>query len=214
MGRDGAFAEFITVPVANIVEIPGSISDNDALFIEPLAAALEIQEQLTISPDQKVLLIGDGKLAHLIALTLLSTGCNLEVKGKHEWKLDLLRKKNIRTINRVRTEDKGTYDIVIEASGTPGAFQEGLTFVRPRGCCILKSTYTETFLFNPSAMVVNEITVLGSRCGQFRHAVDFLCREKPDLSGLISARVPLVEGIDGFGRAQKKDAMKVIIDCR
>jgi threonine dehydrogenase-like Zn-dependent dehydrogenase len=214
VNRDGAFAEYISVPVENVVLIPDTISDNNSLFIEPLAAALEIQEQVKILPEHEVLILGDGKLAHLVALTLKPTGCRMKVSGRHEWKAQLLRDRGIDAlVNRQDIPDR-VFDIVIEASGSPAAFQEGLAKVKPRGTLVLKSTYVQSFSFNPASVVVNEITLIGSRCGRFAAAIAFLEKERPDLSYLISKRFPLVEGIAAFAAAQQPDVMKVVIDCR
>ncbi len=214
VNRDGAFAEYISVPVENVVTIPDTISDNNALFIEPLAAALEIQEQVKILPEHEILILGDGKLAHLVAITLKPTGCRMKVSGRHEWKVQLLRDHGIdAAVNRQDIPDR-IFDIVIEASGSPAAFQEGLAKIRPRGTFVLKSTYAQAFPFNPAQVVVNEITLIGSRCGRFASAIEFLEREQPDLSYLISRRFPLSEGIAAFEAAQRPDMMKVVIDCR
>ena len=211
--RNGSLAEYISVPVENIIEIPDSISDENALFIEPLAAALEILEQYPIRPEHRVLIIGDGKLAHLIALTLKSTGCDLIVSGKHRWKTDLLNQRNITAVTNRSDITAEMFDIVIEASGSPQAFNQGLAQVKPRGIFFLKSTYARDFSFNPAGVVVNEITLIGSRCGQFAHAIEYLEREQPDLSYLISRRFPLSDGIAAFSAALQPDVMKVILDC-
>lgn len=212
--RNGAFAEYISVPAGNIITIPDTISDNNALFMEPLAAALEIQEQISIRPDSNVLLLGDGKLAHLIALTLKPVVCQFTVAGKHARKTDLLQQQGITTTLIHHTLPDHSFDIVIEASGSPAAFDEALRKVRPRGTVILKSTYANGFQFNPAAVVVNEITLLGSRCGRFRRAIDFLENNSVDFTYLISKRFPLSDGITAFSAAQQSNIMKVVIDCR
>ncbi len=211
--RDGAFAEYVSVPVGTIVPIPDSIKDDDALFIEPLAAALEILDQVDIPADSDALIIGDGKLAHLIAHALKPTGCRLKLFGKHAWKVRLLKERGIdATIDRSETEGR-RFDVVVEASGSPAGFNEGLSLVKPRGTIVLKSTYAGSFPFNPAAVVVNEITLIGSRCGGFSAAIAFLERERIDLSYLISRRYPLREGLAAFSAAQSSDAMKIVIDC-
>ncbi len=212
--RNGAFADYIAVPAGNVVPVPDAISDDNALFIEPLAAALEIQEQIAVPPESEVLVIGDGKLAHLIALTLSVTGCRLLLFGKHQWKVRLLCDRGI-----TASIDRGLlagrqFDIVVEASGSPDGFREGFQLVKPRGTLVLKSTFAQSFPFNPAAVVVNEITLLGSRCGRFDRAVDFLQKNRIDLSYLISRRFPLADGVAAFEAAQRPDVLKVIIDCR
>ena len=213
VNRNGAFADCISVPVRNVVRIPDTISDDNALLIEPLAAALEIQEQIAIKPDHRVLLLGDGKLAHLIALTLKAAGCSLNVAVKHAWKSELLRSRGIDTVPDHTTLPDHYYDIVIEATGSPPAFNEAMNKVRPRGTVILKSTYANGFAFNPASTVVNEISIIGSRCGRFAAAIEFLRKERPDLTYLISQRFPLHEGVAAFEAAQQPDVMKVAIDC-
>ena len=213
VNRNGAFAEYISVPVPSLVPLPDTIPDDSALFIEPLAAALEIQEQMAILPDHRVLLIGDGKLAQCLALTLKPTGCSLQVAGRHEWKTVLLQQQGISTTLDHASLPDHAFDIVIEASGSSAAFGEALTKVRPRGTIVLKSTYAKGFSFNPAPVVVNEITILGSRCGRFSSAISFLENHRPDLSCLISKRFPLTDGVMAFETAQRKDTMKVVIDC-
>jgi 2-desacetyl-2-hydroxyethyl bacteriochlorophyllide A dehydrogenase len=211
--RNGAFAEYITVPVDTIITIPDTISNDNALFIEPLAAALEILEQIDISPDHDVLILGDGKLAHLIAHVLKSTGCKMKLFGKHAWKVNRLKERNIDAAIDSAEKAGRTYDVVIEASGSPAGFHRGLSLVKPRGTFVLKSTYAQPFLFNPAPVVVDELTLLGSRCGPFPAAIEFLQRERIDLSYLISKRFPLNKGLAAFEAAQERDTLKVVIDC-
>lgn len=212
-GRNGAFAEYISVPIDNVVIIPETITDNNALFIEPLAAAFEIQDQITITNNDKILIVGDGKLAHLIAISLLPSGCDLTLLGKHPEKTSLLDCYSIRHLIVKDSIINEKYDIVIEASGSPEGFYDALSFVRPKGIFVLKSTYANEISLNPSKIVVDEITLIGSRCGNFRNAVDFLEKEVIDLSYLISDRFPLSRGIEAFKAALRKDSMKVVIDC-
>jgi threonine dehydrogenase-like Zn-dependent dehydrogenase len=157
--------------------------------------------------------LGDGKLAHLIALTLQPTGCKLLVAGKHARKTKLLQQQGISAITDHSSLPDRYFDIVIEASGSSSAFHEALRKVRPRGSVILKSTYAEGFAFNPAPVVVDEITVIGSRCGRFIRAIEFLEHHPVDLSYLISKRFPLSDGLAAFSAAQQSDVMKVVIDC-
>jgi alcohol dehydrogenase len=212
-GRNGVFAEYVSVPEESIVPLPDSISDGNAIFIEPLAAALEIPAQIQMKPGQEVLVIGDGKLAHLIAHALNPAGCKLKVLGRHPWKASLLRDRGIDATVDKNEIAGARYDVVIEASGSPAGFDEGLAHVKPRGTFVLKSTYAGSFPFNPAAVVVNELTLLGSRCGRFGAAIEFLERERIDLSYLISRRFPLGEAVSAFSAAQGSDVMKVVIDC-
>lgn len=211
-GRDGAFAEYISVPTRNIHQIPDPISDDNALFIEPLAAALEILEQIQITSDQRVLIIGDGKLAQLIAHVIVSTGCELYVVGKHPEKLDYLCNLPLSTLLTKELDCAGMFDIVAEASGSPDGFTAAVSKVRPRGTIILKSTYAQPLTWNPAALVINEITLIGSRCGRFEPAIKFLTEKKPDFSYLIEQHYPINDAIQAFDHAGKKGASKIIID--
>lgn len=211
INRQGAFAEYVTVPAAQLVMIPDTIPDSQAIFLEPMAAALEILSQVAIDPQKTVLLLGDGKLAQLIARALSSTGCDLTVVGKHSEKLDHLRDLPCRT---VLLDDFGSsaFDIVTEATGNPDAFELGLSCVRPRGTMVLKSTYARAFPFNPARIVVDEITVVGSRCGVFADALSFFEDHPHPLDHLISDRFPLTQASEAFARAESSDSMKVVLD--
>ncbi|MBF0327988.1 MAG: alcohol dehydrogenase catalytic domain-containing protein [Nitrospirae bacterium] len=210
INKDGAFAEYLTLPAANIFVIPDCISDAQAVFIEPLAAALEIFEQVRIVQEHKVLLIGDGKLALLIALVLKTTGCRLTMLGKHREKLSFAAAYGIDTA-MVEGFTKSQYDIVIEASGKPSGFMAALDCVNPRGTIVLKSTYAEPFLFNPFQIVVNEITVVGSRCGRFEDAIRFLQSHPMPLDKLISAEFDLEDAEEAFVFSARPDVFKVLL---
>ncbi|MGA2506395.1 MAG: alcohol dehydrogenase catalytic domain-containing protein [Chitinispirillaceae bacterium] len=213
MKKDGAFAEYIAVPNENVILIPDEISETSALFIEPLAAALEIMEQHPVSPDQTVLLVGDGRLAQLIGCVFLSQGIPLSAVGKHAAKLGLLKQLGAKTF-LLDDFTPSPFDIVIEASGKPSGFELALACVKPRGTIVLKSTYAESFALNPSPIVVNEITIIGSRCGRFSEAIRFLLKFKPDLSYLISARYPFSKALEAFEKAKGKDVLKVVLEMQ
>jgi threonine dehydrogenase-like Zn-dependent dehydrogenase len=210
--RNGVFAEYAVVPSVNVVPVPDSIPDDTAIFIEPLAAALAILDQVEITPCHDVLLIGDGKLAQLITMVLRTTGCNLTVLGKHPEKWSFLKQQEIAVVAADRFSPS-LFDIVIEASGSPEAFSPGMLNVKPRGTFVLKSTYAGDLTFNPAPIVVNEITVVGSRCGVLRKSIDFLCRHTPDLCCLISGRFPLSRGLEALDRAVQPGVLKVVLDC-
>lgn len=210
IGRSGAMAEYVSVPVENVVTIPDEIPDERAVFIEPLAAALEILEQLPITPKHTVLLIGDGKLALLIAYVLASTGCRTTIVGKHPEKLAKVRHLDleIQTLDRFTN---GAYDIVVEAAGKPAAFDTALRNVKPRGTIVLKSTYAERITIDMAPVVVNEITLIGSRCGRFPAAIRFLEEHKPALENLISDRFPLSRAEEAFVRSAESKSLKVVL---
>lgn len=210
MNRNGAFAEYIVVPQENCVLIPDTIPDTRALFIEPLAAALEILDQVTINQDTSVLCIGDGKLGLLIAHVLAATGCATTVVGKHPEKLALLHYSSITSVLVDEFTD-GKYDVVIEATGNGSVFDRALRNVKPRGILVLKSTYAEGFTFNPSPVVVHEITIIGSRCGRFNAALDFLASHECALERMISREFDLDRITEAFEYSSRSEVLKVIL---
>jgi threonine dehydrogenase-like Zn-dependent dehydrogenase len=207
--RDGAFAKYLCVPAKNVVAIPDSISDTTAIFIEPLAAALEIIEQISLK-DKKVLLIGDGKLGMLIAHVLWDGGYDFLVIGRHEEKLGALVMLGMRA-ELERTFRKTQFDVVIEASGNPDAFSLAVECTKPRGAIVLKSTYARNLIVNPSPIVINEITVVGSRCGRFSDALRFLETYKPDFSFMISKDFSIENGVEAFEYSKKPGVLKVLL---
>lgn len=223
--RHGAFAEFLSLPAVNLVEVPDSIPNEIAVFVEPLAAAFNILEQVDITPPSEVAIIGDGKLAQLIGRVVASTGCGLSVFGKHEEKLGLISGvaancfrvdstgKEIvvsdeRTLGRV---PRWRFDVVIEASGAASGLSLALNLVKPGGIIVQKSTHHNPTLVDMSQVVVNEIKIIGSRCGRFRPALDLMTRGSLDLRRLISAELPLENGLAAFEMAAAPETMKVIL---
>lgn len=207
--RDGAFAEYICVPSRNVVLIPDSIPDPGAVFIEPLAAAFEIKEQVVLE-NKKVLLVGDGKLGLLIAHVLAVNNCNATAVGKHAENLAMIKRLGVATfLSSSFNHEK--YDVVIEASGNPEAFPLAVECVKPRGTLILKSTYAKSLTFNPAPIVVNEITVVGSRCGRFSEALRFLEMYKPDFSRMISKEFPIEKGLEAVEYSRKPGILKVLL---
>jgi threonine dehydrogenase-like Zn-dependent dehydrogenase len=207
--RDGAFAGYICVPARNIVTIPDSIPDTNAIFIEPLAAAFEITQQVSLK-DKKILLIGDGKLGLLIAHVLWGNACDFLVIGRHEENLGPLVLMGMRA-ELERNFRKTQFDVVIEASGNPDAFSLAVQCTKPRGTLVLKSTFARNLTFNPSPIVVNEITVVGSRCGRFTDALRFLETYKPDFSWMISKVFEIKDGMEAFEYSKKSGVLKVVI---
>ena len=208
-GRDGAFAEYISVPAENAVVIPDSIPDLSAVFIEPLAAALEIKDQVPLE-NTKVLLVGDGKLGILIAHVLSTIQCETTVVGHHPETLNRIRKPGAAAI--VSDEfQKTKFDVVIEASGNPDAFQLAVECTKPRGTLVLKSTFALSITFNPSPLVVNEITMVGSRCGRFSEAIRFLEMFKPDFSWMIAKEFGIKDGMEAFEYSKKAGILKVLL---
>lgn len=214
-GRDGAFAEFLSLPVRNLIEVPDSVSDEAAVFVEPLAAAFNILEQVTINSTHDVGVVGDGKLAQLVVLALAQTGCSLTVIGRHKEKLETARRfgahRALLDAPALNRELERRFDVVIEASGSPSGLATALGIVKPRATVVLKSTHQGSTPLEMSQLVVNELTIVGSRCGRFRPAIELLAGGHVDLSPLISRRFPLEEGVRAFEEAAAAENMKVIL---
>lgn len=213
VNRAGCFAEYIAVPIENIIVIPDEIPASSAIFIEPLAAALEIFDQVAIGPNASVLLVGDGRLAQLIARVFCAKRLALTVVGKHPLKLGMLPKEFVAG-HALDAFTPRQFDIVIEASGSPAGFGLGLSCVKPRGTLVLKSTYAAGFVFNPAPVVVNEITIVGSRCGRLRDAITFLLACRPDLSPLITARYPFSDALQAFEKTRGGRTLKTVLEMR
>lgn len=209
-GKSGVFAEYVTLPVQNCHLLPDAISDDAAVFIEPLAAAFEILEQVHIKPLDKVLVLGDGKLGQLIAPVLSLAGCDVTVYGKHPFKLEKLKKYAVETITHLDTHQ--FYDVVVEATGSTTGISLALSQLKSRGTLVLKTTTKENPNIPFSEIVVREITLIGSRCGPFEPAIRALASGRIHVSDLITHRFSLDEGLKAFSAAVRKDAIKVILD--
>jgi len=216
IGRDGVFAEYTTLPIANLHEVPPALADEQAVFTEPLAAAFEMLEQVPISPGQRVYVLGDGRLGLLCGLVLAQTGCDLTVIGRHAAKLALLAERGLRTVvvtpENLAGLGRTPADIVVEATGAQDGFNDALRLVRPLGTVLLKSTYADTLAsFDLSQLVVDEITIVGSRCGPFPAALAALAGDDFDLRALISAEHALDDGLAAIALAGQKGILKVLI---
>jgi threonine dehydrogenase-like Zn-dependent dehydrogenase len=212
VNRHGAFAEYLTLPIENLHEVPAALPDEVAVFTEPAAAALEIQQQIQIRPADRVVVIGDGKLGNLIAQTLALTGCDVLAVGRHRSKLDLLDARGIRTAFAADVPE-GKADVVVECTGNAEGFALARRTVRPRGTIVLKSTFRGEAQVNLSSIVVDEITLVGSRCGPFVPAMDLLARGLVDVRPLVHARYTLTNGLAAFEHAARPGVMKVLLEC-
>jgi threonine dehydrogenase-like Zn-dependent dehydrogenase len=210
INRNGTFAEFTNLPVNNLHRVPDSVPDEMAVFTEPLAAALEIQQQVQIRPDDRVLLIGAGRLGQLIAQTLVLTGCDLRVVARHAHQQELLKSRGIRIITEEKIQP-WRWDVVVEATGSPGGFSLARQAVRPRGTLVLKSTYKGNFDVNFSSIVVDEITIIGSRCGPFEPALRLMESRQVDPTVLIADEFKLEEALKAFERAAETGVLKVLV---
>lgn len=208
-GKDGAFAKYLTLPVNNLHPLPPSISNEEAVFVEPLASACEITQKIHICPTNKVVVLGDGKLGLLCAQVLQLTGCHLTVVGHHEDSLAMMEKRGIETSTCPKIRGA---DVVVEATGKPSGLNAACQMVRPRGTIVLKSTYHNTVNIDLSQLVVNEINLVGSRCGPFPPAIRLLERKLVDVKSLIHDRYPLSSGANAFQKANEKGVLKILIE--
>lgn len=210
-GRSGALAEYLTLPVGNLHPVPETLSDEVAVFTEPLAAACEILQQIHIHPTDRVIVLGDGKLGLLCAQVLALTGCDLTVVGHYREKLSILTRRGIPTaLEETFTEAGG--DVVVEATGQVEGYQAARRLVRPRGTIVLKSTTHQTLDADLSMAVVDEIRLVGSRCGPFAPALRLLERGLVEVSSLVQARYPLSAVLTAFDQAATKGALKILVD--
>ncbi|MBC7225881.1 MAG: alcohol dehydrogenase catalytic domain-containing protein [Thermoflexales bacterium] len=210
-GRDGAFAEYLTLPIRNLHTVPDDVPDEVAVFTEPLAAALEILEQVHLRPTDRVVVLGDGKLGLLVAQVLALTGGDLTVVGHHRGKLDILARRGIPTVLESEAEEL-TADVVVECTGRPEGFAAARRILRPRGTLVLKSTYHGQVEADLTGLVVDEITLVGSRCGPFPPALRLLQRGLVDVRPLVSAVYPLARGLEAFARAAELGVLKVLLE--
>ena len=208
--RDGAFAEYTTLPLSNLHRVPASVPDEMAVFTEPLAAALEIQQQVHIHATDRVLVVGAGRLGQIIAQTLALTGCDLHVVARHAYQQKILVTHGI----RVTTEEDiqpWRWDIVVEATGSPSGFSLARQAIRPRGTLVMKSTYKGEISVNFSSIVVDEINIVGSRCGPFEPALRLMEKGEVDPSVLIAAEFKLDEALQAFEHAAQPGVLKVLV---
>jgi len=211
INRDGTFAEFTSLPIANLHRVPVSVPDEMAVFAEPLAAALEIQQQIQINPTDRVLLIGAGRLGQLIAQTLALTGCDLRVVARHKHQQDLLKARGIGIISEEEIKP-WRWDVVVEATGSPSGFSLARQAIRPRGTLVLKSTYKGEMNVNFSSVVVDEINIIGSRCGPFEPALRLMESKQVDPTVLITNEFKLKDALKAFEHAAEPGVLKVLIE--
>ena len=209
--KDGCFAQYITLPTEVLFEVPENVSDEQVVFVEPLAAACEILEQLHIQPIQKVLVQGDGKLGLTTALTLNAFNYDVTLVGKHQNKLDIAKKQGVKTVLLDNLEIKPEWEIVVEATGSISGFETAMALTKPRGTLVLKSTVAGAKEFNLAPIVINEITVLGSRCGQFKPALKLLENNRIDFKPFISGVYSVDDAMEAFEKNKEKDTLKVLI---
>lgn len=210
-GHDGCFADYIAVPENNLLEIPEVVSDEEAVFVEPLAAAYQVLAQCPIEPRMKVSVVGPGRLGLLVAQVLATTGCKLTVVGTNPKKLLLCEKKGIQGVHVDELAPRQDRDVVVDCSGSPEGLDIAMQLVRPKGTIVLKSTFAEGGELNLTPIVVNEVTVLGSRCGPFPEAINALARKAIDVRSMISRTFPIEHALEAFEAARNPENVKILL---
>ena len=210
--HDGAFADQVTIPQTSLHLIPDSVTDNQAVLIEPLAAALEIGQQMDLSAVRNAIVLGDGRLANLSAQVISQHVPDLKVVGKHDLKLDRFRRLGIETIKLEELVCEKVFDLVVDCTGSVSGLPIALKLVEPRGTVVMKTTVASEHHVSLAPIVIDEINVLGSRCGPFGLAIQMLEADRFDLSGLITHRFPLEAADQAFKAAVDPTAFKVVFD--
>lgn len=210
VGRHGAFAQYLCIPEENLHLAPDAVRDEEAVFVEPLAAAFRIVEQIAVTPSDRVIVLGDGKLGQLVAQVLWLYTKRLTCVGKHDWKLRLLQRLGIGTANADEPLERGA-DIVVEATGSADGLRRALELVRPEGTVVLKTTVAGEAPVNFAAPVINEVKIVGSRCGPFRPAIEALAMGTVNVLPLVTAVYELDDGPMILERATFSDNLKVLI---
>lgn len=208
VGKAGCFAEYVTLPERNLHRIPDAVPDALACFVEPLAACHEVLEQVRIDARERVAVLGDGKLGQLIAMVLAETGGRPVLAGRHARKLALARAAGLETASVAELPNK-SFHVVIEATGSPSGMQRAIELVRPRGTLVLKSTYHGQLSLDAAPLVIDEITLVGSRCGPFQPAIASLASGRLPVQSLVDAVYPLSEATAAFARAATPGTLKV-----
>lgn len=211
VGHPGAFREFITLPITNLHRIPDSIPTEHAVFIEPLAAACEILDQVKLPKDEKVAVLGDGKLGLLVSQVLETSGARVHLFGRHKEKMRLLAKTGVTVDLLPERIPQREYRWVVDATGSSQGLEAAVAMCQPRGTVVMKSTVHGLVALDTAPVIVNEITLLGSRCGRFEPALRLLQRHKVEVSNLISDEFPLDRAPEAFERAAKKGVLKVLL---
>jgi len=210
--KEGCMADYVNLPIKNLVVVPENLTDEEATLVEPFAAAFEILEQLHIKPADKVVILGDGKLGLNIGLALSTIPCDLLHVGRHQNKLDIVSNQKVSTILSKDLKVEKIYDVVIDATGSVDGFETALALVKPRGILVLKSTVAGDKPLNMAPIVIDEITILGSRCGQFAPAVKFLEKEFVNLKPLIEKTFDAKDAIEAFEYSRQKGVLKVLLN--
>jgi len=209
VGADGALADRVLVPRVNVHRVPDGVPDREAVFVEPLAAAFEILDQVPQLSGARAVVLGDGKLGMLVAQVLSGAGADVRLVGRHAAKLERARRIGIRT-----DAPAPGADLVVDATGAPDGLATALGLVRPRGTIVLKTTVAEPHRIDLAPAVINEVTIVGSRCGRFPPALAALANGSVSVAPLIDAVYPLGEAVAAFAHAARPGTLKVLVDAR
>lgn len=213
VNRPGAFAEYVCLPIENLHKVPDEISDQAATFTEPVAAACEILEQMKLAPGTPVAIIGDGRLGLMVAQVLKHAGAKITLIGRHGWKLDLARAWGVKVLCEGDEEvAASSFPVTVEATGSPRGIGEALRLVEARGTVVMKSTFHGAANIDVTKLVVDEVTLLGSRCGIFAPALDLLRREDVIVRQLVTKTFPLEQGLEAFRYLEQTSALKVLLE--
>jgi threonine dehydrogenase-like Zn-dependent dehydrogenase len=209
-GRDGAFAEYLTLPERNLHLLPDAIPNEEAVFVEPLAACYRIIEQVPVAQDSSVLVLGDGRMGLLCSQGLKTARAHVTVMGRHEEKLSILSGLGINTKNTSEGL-KGKFDIVVDCTGSPDGLSIALSYTRPQGILLIKSTVAAQRSIDFNDVVINEIQIRGSRCGPFAPAIQALQKKEIVVAPLISRIFPLDQAVEAFQAAAQKKNIKILL---
>jgi len=215
VNRQGCFAEFLALPLRNLHRVPAGVPDEAAVFVEPLAAAAEILAQMRLEPGTGVVVLGDGRLGLLVAQVMKNAGAQVMLVGKHAWKLELARTWGVRVMTESQNElPAASVPVVVEATGSPRGLEEALRLVEPRGTVVMKSTFHDPARFDATKLVVDEVTLIGSRCGDFSTALDLLQQGQIRVQPLLAKVFPLEEGLEAFEYLEQTACLKVCLANR
>ena len=209
--RDGAFADLVRLPALNLHEIPAGVEDDAAVFVEPLAAAFQVLKQVKLDGKRWVTVLGDGRLGLLCAQVLRNAGCPVRVIGKHPDKMRLCDQWGIRSRPVAEITPRHDQDVVVDCTGSAAGLEMAMQLVRPRGTIVLKSTVAEGKPVNLAPIVIDEINVVGSRCGPFKEAIKALTEKTVDVTSMIHKRMKLENGVEAMELAAKPGVLKVLL---
>jgi threonine dehydrogenase-like Zn-dependent dehydrogenase len=214
LGKQGCFAEHVTLPLANLHALPDALDDVRACFVEPTAAAFEVLEQVPIATHSRVAVLGDGKLGLLVAQVLSQHGADTLVVGRHPRKLEVARALGLSVAASADELPGKAFDVVVEATGSPDGMKTAIALTRPRGTIVLKSTYHGELRLNAAPIVIDELTLIGSRCGPFEPAIAALASGRVRPESMVDAVLPLHEAAAALQRAALPGTLKVLVDMR